>query len=185
MNKEYRKTDRSISLLAANLIAILFAIPLFVLLLPLYAMIWGVQAVEVETTIHIGRVFLLLAVFFGGIIVHELLHGITWQIVGGKPRSAVEYGMKWKLLTPYAHMKESLEVRAYMIGGFMPGLVLGLLPTLATFILGNGWLLSFGLFFTWAAAGDFTILWLLRNVEPGTLVEDHPDRAGCLLLEEI
>jgi uncharacterized membrane protein len=60
-----------------------------------------------------------------------------------------------------------------------------LLPTFAAFILGNGWLLSFGLLFTWTAAGDFTVLWLLRNVKPGTLVEDHPDRAGCVLLEKV
>lgn len=185
MDDRYRKTDRSVSLFAANLIAILFAVPLFGILMPLYAWVWGEGAISVETSFHIGRIFLLLSIFIGGIIAHELLHGITWQFAGRKPSSAIEYGIKWKLLTPYAHVKEPLDVRAYRIGGFMPGLVLGLLPTFAAFILGNGWLLSFGLLFTWTAAGDFTILWLLRNVKPGTLVEDHPDRAGCVLLEKV
>lgn len=185
MYKDYRKTDRSVSLLAANLIAIFFALPLFGGLLPLYAWIWGPQVVNLETSFQLGHVILFLVAFFGGITIHELLHGITWQFIGRKPRSAIEYGIKWKLLTPYAHVKEPLDVRVYRIGGFMPGLVLGLLPTFAAFILGNGWLLSFGLLFTWTAAGDFTILWLLRNVKPGTLVEDHPDRAGCVLLEKV
>jgi len=32
-----------------------------------------------------------------------------------------------------------------------------------------------------AAVGDAMVLWLLRGVPGDTLVEDHPDRVGCLL----
>jgi len=33
-------------------------------------------------------------------------------------------------------------------------------------------------FQTAAARGDWLILWILRNVKMGTLVEDHPTGAG-------
>lgn len=34
-----------------------------------------------------------------------------------------------------------------------------------------------------SAGGDWLILWLIRNVKAGSLVEDHPSKAGCYVLE--
>ncbi|HET6528317.1 MAG TPA: hypothetical protein VFG39_06165, partial [Balneolaceae bacterium] len=56
---------------------------------------------------------------------------------------------------------------------------------LASLILQNGWLLGFGLLFTLAAGGDILILWLLRKVDDGLLVQDHPDLVGCVVLGHI
>jgi hypothetical protein len=86
-------------------------------------------------------------------------------------------------LTPYAHLKEPIEVNAYRWGAFMPGLVLGLLPALVGILTGNGFLIAFGLLFVSAAGGDLLILWLIRKVPAGRMVEDHPTNAGCYVLE--
>jgi hypothetical protein len=64
----------------------------------------------------------------------------------------------------------------------MPGLLLGIAPSIAGVISGSAVLAAFGLLFTIAAGGDFLILWLLRGVHAGALVEDHPERAGCYVL---
>lgn len=74
-------------------------------------------------------------------------------------------------------------VSAYRLGGLMPGLVLGLILYALSLILGNGTLLLFGVIHTLAAGGDCLVLWLLRGVRPGALVEDHLTRAGSYVLE--
>ncbi|MGB8982049.1 MAG: DUF3267 domain-containing protein, partial [Anaerolineales bacterium] len=62
-------------------------------------------------------------------------------------------------------------------------LILGILPYLVSLFTGNGCLFWFGLLNTAAAGGDFLILWLIRKVKSGRLVEDHPTHAGCYVLE--
>lgn len=64
----------------------------------------------------------------------------------------------------------------------MPLLLLGVLPSLLAIVGGQGGMMAFGLFFTFAAGGDMLILWLLRDVPGDALVEDHPVRAGCYVL---
>lgn len=75
-----------------------------------------------------------------------------------------------------------MEVQAYRLGGIMPLLVLGILPSLIGIGIGNGWIMFFGFLFTVAAGGDLLVLWLIRDVRPGQLVEDHPTQVGCYLI---
>jgi hypothetical protein len=60
---------------------------------------------------------------------------------------------------------------------------LGIFPLLISIISGSVWVFWFGMLFTISAAGDFLILWIIRKVEPETMVEDHPTRAGCYICE--
>jgi hypothetical protein len=46
----------------------------------------------------------------------------------------------------------------------------------------SGDLFWFSLIHTAAAGGDWLILWLIRGVKAGSLVEDHPSNAGCYVL---
>jgi hypothetical protein len=76
-----------------------------------------------------------------------------------------------------------MKVQAYRLGGVMPLLVLGILPSLIGIGIGNGWFMFFGFLFTIGAGGDMLVLWLIRGVRSGQLVEDHPTQAGCYLIE--
>ena len=126
--------------------------------------------------------FLIIAVFLC-ILVHELIHGVSWVIFGHKPFSALQFGFQWKTFTPYAHLKEPVGVDAYRLGAFMPGFILGILTYILSLITGNGDLFWFSLVHTSAAGGDWLILWLIRHVKSGMQVEDHPSNAGCYVLE--
>jgi len=75
-----------------------------------------------------------------------------------------------------------MEVNVYRISVFMPGLLLGILPYLLSLLLADANLFWFSLIHTSAAGGDFLILWLIRNVNAGSLVEDHPTNAGCYVI---
>ena len=168
---------------AANVLSLVFAVPFTVAYLAAFAGVWGLNALVGGVFAFLGNLPVLLAAFLLGIVGHEAIHAITWAAAGKMPLSSIHMGFQWKTLTPYAHCREPMEVNAYRIGALMPGLVVGILPALAGIITGSGWLLMFGLFFTVAAGGDMLILWLIRGVPAGQMVEDHPSQAGCYVIE--
>ena len=182
MNME-NKRDLSISMLRANVLALLIMIPVAMLQFSLFAL-WNSKG-EVSVTLNLLNLSIFMLIVLASIVVHEFIHGLAWVVFGKMPFSAVHFGVQWNALTPYAHLKEPIEVQVYRIGGFMPGFILGVLPFLLSLILGNGGLLWFGVLQTAAASGDWLILWLLRKVKSGTLVEDHPSRAGCYVYEYV
>ena len=172
------KRDLSISMARANIVVMFVSIPVAILQFAIFVMVHGLR--KMETTLGIG---LFLGVLFLGVLAHELIHGLAWVIFGRKPFSTIKFGFQWKTLTPYAHLKEPVEINAYRIGGFMPGFFLGILPYIMSIVLGDGNLFWFGLIHTAAAGGDWLILWLIRNVKAGSQVEDHPTNAGCYVIE--
>lgn len=166
----------------ANVAGVLMGLLPIIPFIIAYDLIWGGAKFVTGFNGFSGRFWLFLLVFAGGIIIHEMLHGLTWMIAGRKSLQAMKFGVQWKVLTPYAHSTEPMPARAYRLGIVMPSLVLGFLPLLLGLISGNGWVFFFGLVFTLAAGGDFLILWLIRKVDRQALIEDHPTRAGCYVL---
>jgi hypothetical protein len=172
------KRDLSVTMARANAIMLFVSIPVCMVQFVIFALS---QQVE-----NIGLTFnptLLVIAIVASIATHELIHGLSWVIFGHKTFSAIKFGFQWKTLTPYAHLKEPIEVSVYRIGTFMPGLILGILPYILGILFMDGNLFWFGLFHTASAGGDWLVLWLIRNVKSGMLVEDHPTNAGCYVLE--
>jgi hypothetical protein len=176
------KKDLSISLAAANLYSIpLIIIPFFVFAFPYY-LIWGKEDL-IRGFNDFTKLITFIIAFVIGIILHELIHGLGWIYFGGQKWDKIQFGFKLKTLTPFAHCKEPVTARAYRYGTAAPGIILGIIPSLIGIITANSWLLWFGIIFTVAAGGDFLVLWLLRRIKSGVLVEDHPSRAGCYIYD--
>ena len=177
------KRDLSITVVRANLYSLFFAIPAAIVLVGTYIFLWGKQGLT-DTRLLIFKYFSLsVLILIIGILLHELLHGLTWTWLGKKPCNAIRYGINFKVLSPYAHCREPLNIQAYRWGALMPGLLLGIIPAALGIFSGNGAVLSFGLLFTVAAGGDVIVLWSLRKEHPKTLVLDHPNNAGCCIVE--
>ena len=175
--KTENKLDLSISMLRASILAIFIMVPIAVLQFSLFNILNHMMKITV--TFNLMGILLFGIIVLASVVAHELIHGLTWVAAGKKPFSAVKFGVDWKTLTPFAHLNDPIEVNVYRIGGIMPGLVLGILPFFLSLITGNNGLLWFSILQTAAASGDWVILLMLRNVKNGTLVEDHPTRAGC------
>lgn len=193
-SEEPAKRDLSISMVQANVYGLLFFFPV-ALLAAIYWLIWGDLSFGLvdlafssdgdgaSLTVDLAAILGFVVVIVAGIVVHELLHALSWVYLGRKSWSAIKFGVVWKALAPYAHCKEAVEVRRYRWAVAMPGILLGLVPSLIGILTGVGPVMLFGLIFTLAAAGDALILWVIRSVEAGKLVEDHPSRAGCYVIE--
>jgi hypothetical protein len=177
--------DYSLSILKANLYLTPLGIAL-VLLMPLpFLQIWGAARVFNLNwlVVHPLNLLLALAVLFASMLLHELLHAIGWTFFGRQPWSAIRFGMFWPALTPYTHLEVPIEINAYRIGGVLPGLFTGVLPYLIGLLLGNAAWLWLGILMTTGACGDLLSLWLLRRLPAGTMVQDHPSRLGCIVVE--
>jgi hypothetical protein len=146
-----------------------------------FALIWSWQALVAAFRSFLSHyLFLFLAIIIG-MVLHEALHGFTWARFCRNGVRSIRYGMKWQALAPYAQCNETLPIRAYRLGCVMPGVVLGIIPALIAVVIGNSWLLGFGIFFTAGAAGDFLILLNLRSFNTSYDVLDHPEKIGCLV----
>ena len=121
---ESRANDCSISVWKAQVGAALLVFPVvFVCVLP-YLILWGNNALDgTLDSVHGG---VLMGLFIGGIVVHEVLHGIGWALAGGRGWTAISFGFKLKSLTPYAHVEGPMEAWAYRVGAALPGVTLGL-----------------------------------------------------------
>ena len=147
-----------------------------------FSLLWGWPWQPMENfVVALGLFWLAL---LGGVVVHELLHALTWMVAGRKPLRTMAFGVKWRTFTPYAHCREPMAAWAYRLGVAMPALILGIVPMLAGLATANGWLLFFGILFTIAAGGDFLVLWSLRGVNGRSQVADHPQNAGCIVYAE-
>jgi hypothetical protein len=165
-------------------------LPPVALLAVLYLWLWGLDslstAVEFESPLSVLLVWLVAypATFAVGIVAHELLHGLSFLYIGGAHRENVTLvGFQRETATPYSACSEPVRARHYRWSVAMPTLILGILPATVGLATGNPWAMFFGLLFILAASGDALILWLLRSVSAEALVEDHPTRAGCYVIE--
>ena len=176
----------------ANIYALVFLIPIIIILAIPYYYIWPEQFTIEKIKgyldarnawtfidIAIGMVILLIS-----IITHELLHGLGWCRHTKNGWKSIKFGMNWKFFTPYCHCYEPLALNNYRFGSVLPAIILGVIPSIIAIITGNPGLMVYGFFFTFAASGDFLILWLLRKEKSNVLIQDHPDKIGCNVLQE-
>jgi hypothetical protein len=145
----------------------------------LHYLVHGVGGFEAAAVGSCGQLWVFLPALAVGVVAHEAVHGLGWMVAGRVPFRAMRFG--FRSLTPFAHCTVPLPARAYRIGIAAPGVLVGLLPALLGTTLSVGGLAAFGWLLTGTAGGDLLVLWLLRGVPPGAMVEDHPTRAGCLV----
>lgn len=182
-DKEMKRRKVAINLVQANVFGIvLMVISAIVLLVPFF-MIWGdTFPTEINyTPLESG---LYLVAFVIGIVVHELIHGLTWAQYAKGGWKSISFGVIWKMLTPYCHCDVPLNKRAYMMGALMPLLVLGVLPGMAGVAFGSLPLVIWGIIFISAAAGDIWMAWLLSKEDAECLFLDHPSEAGFYVLDK-
>ncbi len=179
----YKQEMLTIDIVKANIFAILLAIPVALIYGIPYALLWhnkiDAASQSSENIFHGINMLIITGIMFLGIVVHELIHGVTWAIYAKRGFRSIRFGIMLKMLTPYCHCKEPLRVKHYIIGGIMPAIILGLLPAIYGIATGDHGIVMFGGFFTIAAGGDFMIIYLLRKEKMETMVQDHPSEAGC------
>lgn len=172
------REDKTVSLLAANLLAPLWALPFALILIPCFF-----AANDLHFGSAPGRYFLFLLLLLLATVVHELIHGLTWGLFSPKGFFSIEFGFIAEMLTPYCYCGEPLKKGPYLAGSLMPFLLLGLLPSIAGVLSGSMLLLLLGLVMIMGAGGDMTVSakLLFMKLEKGSVIMDHPTECGFVL----
>ena len=189
---KYYKEKHTIDLIKANKFGLRVLLLTLTLSLLLFYLVWGNSALtkfkDLIAMEGVGSVLSGMAIFFaaliGGIVAHELIHGIFWALFARKGFRSIKFGILKQYLTPYCHCKEPLKVKHYIIGAMMPAVILGIIPTIMAIILGfPGWLL-FGIFFISAAGGDFLMINLLQKEDKNAWTQDHASEPGYYMFRK-
>ena len=181
-SQQIKEKTYTLSGCSINLLAFLLLIPILLIFALPYILLYGYLAFHQGLDSFISIYFLIT--FPIGIVLHELLHGAVWACFAETGFKAITFGFNTKAMAPYCHCKKPLQVRHYALGAAAPGLLMGIIPALAAIGMANGWLLIFGIFFTWAASGDIISIWMLRKLKSTTLINDHPDEMGFYVSNE-
>ncbi|GAB3782274.1 DUF3267 domain-containing protein [Spirosoma horti] len=129
-----------------------------------------------------ARLLWFMVAMFAGIVVHELIHGLTAKWIGRLSWRSIKFGIYWSTITPYCHPTMPMPAHAYRLVVGMPLVIMGLLPYGFALATGSGWLCALSIFFTLAAAGDMMILWIMRHLRSNDMVQDHPTKVGLLVV---
>lgn len=176
----YQETVLTISVLKANVMAVIITLPIIVVCIMGYTLIHGGFTLLGASGIRgVVNSLLFLAGIVALIVVHELLHGIGWSLFCKNKWKSVIFDVMWDNLTPYCHCKEPLAFGPYLFGAMLPLFVTGF----GLFALAL-WLGSAGVFFLSvlamiAAGGDLTLALMLLKHRKAAYIMDLPVDIGC------
>lgn len=185
-----KERKETINIVTANIVSIGILVVSALVLYGIFFLIWDYpdwfyKEKLIEVMDQFGTNYLMfMGALIVGIVVHELIHGLTWAMYAKTGFKSISFGVMWKMLTPYCQCSEPLKVSHYSIGALMPLIVLGILPSIAAICLKSLFWLTMGVIFIAAAAGDIMVVWRLRKENPENMVLDHPSEAGYLVYEE-
>ena len=178
----YVRKDQIISILFAKIMAFALSIP-FIVIFGWWFEIRNGLHFEMTFTESIAFLVLILVM----VVVHELLHGLTWGLTAPNGFKSIAFGFMKENLTPYCTCGEPLTKGAYILGAFMPCLVLGIIPAVAAVFANSTLWLLIGLLMIMGAGGDLTIIIKLltyRTDAKDVIILDHPSECGFIVFEK-
>ena len=181
--QDYRRVELTVSIVKANVFAVVLLIPLLIVGFGLF--ILKNRSVDLNPS-PMGPV-LFLVLLFALIVVHELIHGLSWSLFSENHWKDIEFGFMKQYLTPYCTCCVPLSKGQYIFGALMPMIVLGILPMIAGILMGSLSVLLMGVVMTDSAAGDLLIVWKLmryRTRADSIVYMDHPTQAGGVIFEK-
>ena len=187
--KDYENVLKTINMEKANKLGVKVLIPIFVGFTAIHALLWGNDMLDYFRVdfspikiLRDGLLFFIASLI--GIVLHELIHGISFALFAKRGIRSIRFGIMKQYLTPYCHCTEPLQIRHYLFGALAPAVILGLIPAVAGLVIGKYPLTFWGIVFLVASIGDFMIVRLLWEEKPTDYAQDHPSEAGCLVFRK-
>ncbi len=172
----YELREITVGIIKANLFALVLTVPVFITGIALFFL--KNRGADI-TNFTIKGYIVFIAVLAVLIVVHELIHGLTWGASAGMRN--IEFGFMKEYLTPYCCCTAPLSKGVYILGALMPLVLLGIVPAVWAVFCGSLPMLLTGLIMTVSAAGDIMVAAKLMGFKSGgqeVLYYDHPTKAG-------
>ena len=178
----YKKTDLTVSIVKANVFALILGVPVLVFGFLLFLHINGLMQVRFGLLGTIGFVAALVVLT----VIHELVHGATWGLLSGNHFRDIEFGFIKESLTPYCTCTRPLSKGKYILGALMPLIVCGIIPAAAALVTDLFVLYALSLIMILGASGDIMIVFMIlthKTRAKDVLFMDHPTQAGGVVFE--
>ena len=175
----YSITERIIGIVKANVISLIAMVPVFAVGLYLFFKISASSNLDFNG-------LLLLAACAVLVVVHELLHGMTWALFTENHWKDIEFGFMKELLTPYCTCRTPLKKGPYIAGSLMPLIVLGIVPFIVSLFNGSFMLLVISMVMMLSATGDVIVSIMMIGYKSDAreiIFLDHPYKAGFIVFE--
>ncbi len=179
----YHTKELTMSTFAANVIAIVAALPPIVLLIVVFRMMnpqaQGLSGEMKDVLLFLGS-FLLL------VVIHELIHGITWGLCAKSGFKSIEFGVIWEYVTPYCTCSEPLRKGQMVLGALMPTILLGVIPGTVACFIGSTDLAYMAGAMILGGGADLMIVGKILHHKTGktALFHDHPYKVGTIVFEK-
>ena len=176
----YTANQLTVSAVKANVIGLLLGMALSFPFIILY-FVFNLEGFETPPIV------VILLIFAVGIIIHEMVHGLTWSLFTKGKFKSIAFGFVLRSLTPYSSCKEPLRTGQYIAGLLMPCLIVGIIPTVLSVIIGNPTLFIPGILMIMSAGGDLLILMQIitrKRKSKDVLFLDHPTELGLVCFEK-
>ncbi|MEZ3494055.1 MAG: DUF3267 domain-containing protein [Lachnospiraceae bacterium] len=121
------------------------------------------------------------------VILHELIHGITWAFFARNYFHSIDFGFIWSTFSPHCTCSEPLGKWQYLLGAAMPTLVLGGAVAVIGVLTNQFLLLFLAEIMIFSGGGDFLIILkilLYRTDKKEILYCDHPYECGFVVFEK-
>ena len=183
----YRMTDLTVGLVWANIFAILIGIPIFIgaaILFFIYNRPFN-EGLSFSLSVKDEIIFFTILIVL--IVVHELIHGVTWGLFSKNHFHDIEFGFIKEYLTPYCTCKTPLLKYQYIVGALTPLIFLGLIPLIISIFTGFVLLFLLGAVMTLSAGGDILIVIQILKYKSSSkdiLYMDHPTQGGGVIFEK-
>lgn len=183
--KGYVKRDLTVSVLQANIMAVMIMLPFAVVVFGLFCAVNPIDSIDFSISGRGGIMFLIELLLLT--VLHEAIHGLTWGIFAKGHRNAIAFGVMWETLTPYCTCMEPLMKWQYVAGAAMPVLITGFGLAVITIIIGNFWILVLSEIMILSGGGDFFIILKTLLSKPrnnDVFYYDHPYECGVVAFEK-
>ena len=183
LGQGYRRAELTVGIVRANIFAVVLLIPLLIVGIGLF-LLKNQQFSGSFSPVTPILFFVVLVVL---IVVHELIHGLSWAVYAEHHWKDIEFGFMKQYLTPYCTCTVPLSKGQYIFGALMPLFVLGILPMIVGILTGSAPVLFMGIIMADSAAGDILIVWKIlryKSEAESIVYIDHPTQAGGVIFEK-
>jgi len=181
--KGYKTKNMIINIWQANCMGPLSMLPFMALTFWFYYNVNGFDLEGISLGFAVAAFLLILCL----VILHELIHGITWGIFAKNHFHSIDFGIIWNSLSPYCTCSEPLRKWHYVLGTAMPTLVLGGGIAVVAVITNLLLLLFLAEIMILSGGGDFLIILKIlfyRTDKKESIYCDHPYECGFVIFEK-
>lgn len=182
----YKRYDRIISVVKANVMATVVMLPFVVIMGIVYFTINKIEYTDrISFSFRITLMPFLVLVLF--VVLHEIIHGFVWGCFAENHFKSIQFGVIWKYLTPYCTCSQPLNKWQYAIGGAMPTLILGFGLCILSAVWGSLSWFILGEIMIMCGGGDFMVLieiFKYKSKSKDVLLYDHPYECGFVVFEK-